>query len=163
MLQSLQMGNKHISKNPDPKRDEPLVEDILKVAFRLSGIEIESAVLLRWRIVDDIILAHPLITLGDLFREFGDGNYQLAISNAVLSGIEKESFGIPNINVEVAYINGQWSELRAYTDFEEFGPEYATQQALHGRLERVKENLRGVLELIPLLARIAESVRELFS
>ena len=157
------MKEEHPSGNPRPREDEPLISSILKAALSLQGIECESAVFLSWRVIGGRPLAHPIITLGDLFREFGDGSYQLAITGATISGIEKQPFAVPEINVQLDYEAGQWSEPTIFTDQEEFGPEHENPQALHARLDKIKQNLPRVLSLIVLFSKAAQSVREAFT
>jgi len=139
-----------------------LLVDILREVFRLVGIEFKSGVFLRWRVVDDRVIPRVIESLADLLREFIDGSYQLTISEVTISGIEKEPFTVPEIVVEVACENSQWSEPRIYTDYESFGPEHNTPQALQARLEKIKDTFRKVLPYISLVVDIAKSVRTSF-
>jgi len=140
-----------------------IVADILKEVFKLEGIEFKSSIFLRWRVIDDRMLPRVIESLTDLIREFTDGSYQFTFTDATISGIEKEPFTVPEIVVEVAYQDGQWSEPRLYTDYECFGPEHNTPQALQARLEKIKEHLKAVLPFISLVVDIAKFVSRFFA
>lgn len=144
------------------KKGTLLLADILREVFEREGIEFKSSTFLRWRVIDDRVVPRVIESLTDLLTEFTDGSYQLTLSEVRISRLEKEPFTVPEITIEVACENSQWSELRIYTDYEEFGPEHDTPEALHARLQRIKEVFRVVLPYITLAVEIAKWVRGLF-
>lgn len=162
MLISPNMKDKGLSENPGKEREEPLVIDILKAAFSHEGIECESVTFHRWQIIDDDIRPRPIVTVSDLFREFRDGSYELALTNAKIALMKQEPFEIDVVNVQVAYDNGKWSEPRIYHDAEYPVAEERTTQALDARLKRAKENIRSALEWLAVIVRMAETIRRLF-
>lgn len=139
-----------------------LLADILREVFKREGVEFKSSVFLRWRVIDDRVSPRVIESLKDLLTEFTDGSYQLTLSEVTIHRIEKDPFAVPEITVEVACENGQWSEPRIYTDYEDFGPEHDTPQALHVRATRIKEVFKVVLPYITLAVEIAKSIRGLF-
>jgi len=160
------MKNNHTSEtseDPSTKENELLVSDIFKDLFKYQGIEFASVALIHWKVVEDKIIPQPVNTLREIAALCGDGNYHIAIKNAVISGIEDEPFETPEINIEVALEDGKWSEPRIYTDFETCSQQSATPEALSERLERVKENFIGILLIASLLLKIANDLRDLFS
>ena len=144
------------------ENDTILLADIVRQVLEHEGVQFKSFVFLRWRVIDDRILPRPIQSVIDLLTEFTDGSYQLTLSEVRISHIEKEPFTVPEITIEVAYENGQWGEPRLYTDYEEFGPEHATPQALQARLEKIKDALKIVLPYVSLIVEIAKNVRALF-
>lgn len=157
------MANKHLLENEGGDPDDTTILDILKMSFGEAGIEFESATFLRWHIVDDHVFPRPINTLPDLFREFRDGTYQLAINNAEISVSGKKSFKIPWINIEITYRDGQWSEPRIYHDDETYDPaNHETAQTLSARLQIVKQNIWKALQWTATMFAIAEAIRRLF-
>ena len=147
-----------------PKEIDPItISDILKAALAHEGINCESATFLRWQSADDTILACPITTLPSLFREFRDGSFQLIITKATISRLGKVSFDVPQINVEAAYANGQWSELRIYNDYETTDHEVETSQTLEARLRRLEDILKAALEWLVLIVKLALGIRDMYS
>ncbi len=145
------------------KQGDMLVSDILKELFKYAGIDFDSVALIHWMVVKDDIIPQLIHNLGEIASFCGDGSYQIAIKNAVISGIEKETIEMPLINVEVSLRNDQWSELRIYTDIETCSPQSATPEALRTRLGKVRESIKEILHLVILIMKIAENLRDLSS
>lgn len=144
------------------EKSKLLIADILREVFKYQGMEFSSCTFLRWRVIDDHLIPRVIESITDLVRELTDGNYQLTIGEVTIHRIEKEPFTVPEITIEVACENSQWSEPRIYTTYETFGPEHDTPQALQARLEKIKGALKIVLPYITLVAEIAKTMRAFF-
>lgn len=163
LIQSQPMDTKHKEDNPGPKKkiEDPLISDILRALFKYENIEFESVGLIHWKIIEDTVVAEPLKTLGDIATLSKDGGYHIAIKHALISDIEEESIEIPEINVEVSFKNGQWSDPRIYTDYESCTPQCSSPEALQSRLEKLKEKVAGGLQLVSLVLRVANELRDM--
>ncbi len=152
------MNGKDILENPGRKEDEILISEILEAIFRHKDIKFESVRLIHWKVTEDNVVGLQITTLGDFISVSGDGHYHFAITNALILGIEKEPIEVPDIDIEVSFENGKWSDPRVYTDYESCSPESSTPEALWVRNGEIKETLKGVLELLALILRIINSV-----
>ena len=145
------------------KTDTLLLVDILREVFKHEGIEFKSFTFLRVRVIDDRIILRPILSVTDLLRELIDGDYQLTLGEVTIHRIEKEPFTVPEITVTIFYENNQWSEPRIYTpEYETFGPEHNTPQALQARFEEIVKKIKIVLHFITLVADVAKTVRAFF-
>jgi len=157
------MSDKQVPENPNHIRDETLILDILKAAFRHEGIEFESATFLRWQVVNDTILPRPIDTISALFRELREGKYHFTITGAKISVSGKAPFGIPWICAEITYSDGQWSEPALYNDEETYElTDTETAQTLEARLRGAKEKIRAALTWITEIVKIAEGLRRFY-
>lgn len=157
------MKDKSVSENPNHERGDPSISDIFKAAFKHEGIEFKSATFLRWQVVDDNILPRPIDTISALFREFGDGRYQLTLNQAMISVSGKAPFEIPWICVEIAYGDGQWSEPTILHDKETYDlADTETAQTLDARLRGTKLKLKAALDWVIVIVKIVETIRRLY-
>lgn len=157
------MSDKHASENPQHIGSELPILDILKEAFRHEGIDFKSATFLRWQVVDDNILPRPINTISALFREFGEGRYQLTINQAMISVSGKAPFEIPLICVEITYSDGRWSEPTILHDDETYDlADHETAQTLDARLKRVKPKFMVALNWVVVIMKLAETIRRLY-
>lgn len=161
MVDSPIMRNEDLPGTPS---EEPLrVKDVLRIIFKHAGITFETASFLRWRVIDDRIIPLPIDTLEALAEGLGDGGYQLAITGAVISQVGKAPIEIPWIHIEISYTDGTWSAPRIYADEETIRQSEEEPQILFARLQKIKEILTPVFEMISMFARVAKAIGELFS
>ena len=137
------------------------IEDLFRELFAYSDISFENASFFRWMAIDDRLIPRPIQTIPDLIQQFHDGRYHLHLTKVSINGLEGGDLDIENLDAELIFEDGKWTDHWVFTDEETFWPEIKGKSedlpsALTLRFDGITERIMKVLNLLRTVFGIIE-------